>query len=390
MAEAEAPVGRPAPHRVPRRVVSGMRPTGRMHLGHYQGALKSWIELAKIAECFFFSADWHAFTTDYKDPSKIAEAQREMFIDWIAAGLDPQRCTLFVQSHVKQHAELFLLLGMVAPIGWLERVPTYKEQQEQLREKELNNFGFLGYPVLQTADVALYGADVVQVGQDQVSHLELARELVRRFNHLYGSTSKPVLVEPHPYLTETPKILGLDGRKMSKSYGNAVELGEDPEQARKRIMVAVTDPARKRRHDPGHPEICPIYHLHRAYSPPERVEFVDRECRSAGFAVLLPQFEGPLDLLLSLIQEHKLDIFHIPIAFITDRYLEYMDAARALNLDLAGEYLVMAATLAHIKSRLLLPPTESLEVGDGEPGPDPREELIRRLLEYQKYKTAGQ
>jgi len=282
MAEAEVPAGRPAPHRVPRRVVSGMRPTGRMHLGHYQGALKSWIELSKVVECFFFSADWHALTTDYKDPSKIAEAQREMFVDWIAAGLDPQRCTLFIQSRVKQHAELFLLLGMVAPIGWLERVPTYKEQQEQLREKELNNYGFLGYPVLQTADVALYGADAVPVGQDQVSHLELARALVRRFNHLYAAEGKPVLVEPRPYLTEVPKILGLDGRKMSKSYGNAVELSEDPEQARKRIMVAVTDPARKRRHDPGHPEVCPIYHLHRAYSPPETVELVDRECRSAG------------------------------------------------------------------------------------------------------------
>jgi tryptophanyl-tRNA synthetase len=282
MAEAEVPAGRPAPHRVPRRVVSGMRPTGRMHLGHYQGALKSWIELSKVAECFFFSADWHALTTDYKDPSKIAEAQREMFLDWIAAGLDPQRCTFFIQSRVKQHAELFLLLGMVAPIGWLERVPTYKEQQEQLREKELNNFGFLGYPVLQTADVALYGADAVPVGQDQVSHLELARELVRRFNHLYAAEGKPVLVEPQPYLTEVPKILGLDGRKMSKSYGNTVELSEDPEQARKRIMVAVTDPARKRRHDPGHPEVCPIYYLHRSYSPPETVELVDRECRSAG------------------------------------------------------------------------------------------------------------
>src|SRR5882672_1767365 len=270
MAEAEVPAGRPAPHRVPRRVVSGMRPTGRMHLGHYQGALKSWIELSKVVECFFFSADWHALTTDYKDPSKIAEAQREMFVDWIAAGLDPQRCTLFIQSRVKQHAELFLLLGMVAPIGWLERVPTYKDQQEQLRHKELNNYGFLGYPVLQTADVALYGADAVPVGQDQVSHLELARELVRRFNPLYAAEGKPVLVEPRPYLTEVPKILGLDGRKMSKSYGNAVELSEDPEQAR------------KRRHDPGHPEVCPIYHLHRAYSPPETVELVDRECRSAG------------------------------------------------------------------------------------------------------------
>jgi tryptophanyl-tRNA synthetase len=255
-----------------------MRPTGRLHLGHYHGAVKNWIEISKKAECFYFSADWHALTTEYKDPSKIVEMQREMFADWIAAGLDPQRCTLFVQSHVKQHAELFVLLGMVAPIGWLERVPTYKELQQELREKELNNLGFLGYPVLQTADVAVYGADAVPVGQDQVSHLELARELVRRFNHLYGN----VLVEPQPYLTEVPKILGLDGRKMSKSYGNAVELGEDPESARKRVMVAVTDPARKRRHDPGHPEICPIYYLHRAYSTPERVELVDRECRSAG------------------------------------------------------------------------------------------------------------
>src|SRR5438093_680200 len=266
------------PQRQPRRVVSGMRPTGRLHLGHYHGAVKNWIEISRKAECFYCSADWHALTSEYKDTSKIATAQREMFADWIAAGLDPERCTLFVQSHVKQHAELYLLLGMVSPLGWLERVPTYKEQQEQLKEKDLNTYGFLGYPVLQTADVALYNGDAVPVGQDQVSHLELARELVRKFNHHFGS----VLVEPHPYLTDVPKILGLDGRKMSKSYGNAVELGEDPESARKRIMVAVTDPARKRRHDPGHPEICPIYHLHRAYSSPERVEFVDRECRSAG------------------------------------------------------------------------------------------------------------
>ncbi|HXN82270.1 MAG TPA: tryptophan--tRNA ligase [Myxococcales bacterium] len=269
--------------RTPRRVVSGMRPTGKLHLGHFHGAVKNWIEISKKAECFFFSADWHALTTDYRDPSGIARAQRDMFADWIAAGLDPMRVTLFVQSQVKQHAELFLLLGMIAPLGWLERVPTYKEQQEQLREKDLNTYGFLGYPVLQTADVAVYGADAVPVGQDQVSHLELARELVRRFNHLYAPDHQhPVLVEPHPYLTEVPKILGLDGRKMSKSYGNAVELGEDPESARKRIMVAVTDPARKRRTDPGNPEVCAIYYLHRAYSDPARVEMVDRECRSAG------------------------------------------------------------------------------------------------------------
>ena len=272
-----------AGQRVPRRVVSGMRPTGKLHLGHFHGAIKNWIEISRQAECFFFSADWHALTTDYKDPSTIALSQREMFADWIACGLDPQRCTLFVQSQVKQHAELFLLLGMIAPVGWLERVPTYKEQQEQLREKDLNNFGFLGYPVLQTADVAVYGADAVPVGQDQVSHLEFARELVRRFNHLYAKDREhPVLVEPRPLLTAVPKILGLDGRKMSKSYGNAIELGEDPESARKRVMVAVTDPARKRRTDPGNPEICAIYHLHRAYSTPERVQLVDRECRTAG------------------------------------------------------------------------------------------------------------
>ncbi|MGE5047056.1 MAG: tryptophan--tRNA ligase [Deltaproteobacteria bacterium] len=269
------------PQNAPKRVVSGMRPTGRLHLGHYHGAVKNWIDISEKAECFFFSADWHALTSEYKDTSKLAESQREMFADWIAAGLDPERCTLFIQSHVKQHAELFLLLGMIAPLGWLERVPTYKEQQEQLKEKDLNTYGFLGYPVLQTADVALYGADAVPVGQDQVSHLELAREIVRKFNHHYAG-DKPVLVEPYPYLTDVPKILGLDGRKMSKSYGNAIELGEDPASARKRIMVAVTDPARVRRHDPGHPEVCPIYWLHRAYSPPEMVELVDRECRSAG------------------------------------------------------------------------------------------------------------
>jgi tryptophanyl-tRNA synthetase len=271
---------KPAP-RQPRRVVSGMRPTGRLHIGHYHGAVKNWIEISRKAESFFFSADWHALTSEYKDTSSIAQSQREMFADWIAAGLDPERCTLFIQSHVKQHAELFLLLAMIAPLGWLERVPTYKEQQEQLKDKDLNTFGFLGYPVLQTADVALYGADAVPVGQDQVSHLEVAREIVRKFNHHFAPR-KPVLVEPHAYLTDVPKILGLDGRKMSKSYGNAIELGEDPESARKRIMVAVTDPARKRRHDPGHPEVCPIYWLHRSYSPPETVTLVDRECRSAG------------------------------------------------------------------------------------------------------------
>src|SRR5436305_13309595 len=297
-AQAEKPL---APRRVPQRVVSGMRPTGRMHLGNYNGALRGWIEAAKVArESFFFSADWHALTSDYKDPAGIPAAQREMFADWIAAGLDAEKNVFFIQSQVKQHAELFLLLGMIAPIGWLERVPTYKEQQEQLRDKDLNTYGFLGYPVLQTADVAIYGADAVPVGQDQVAHLELSREIVRKFNHHYG----PVLVEPHPYLTDVPKILGLDGRKMSKSYGNAVELAEDPESARKRVMVAVTDPARKRRHDPGHPEVCPIYWLHRAYSTPERVELVDRECRSAGIGCVDCK-KMLLESLLPALEKHR-------------------------------------------------------------------------------------
>jgi tryptophanyl-tRNA synthetase len=268
--------------RVPKRVVSGMRPTGRLHLGHYHGAVKNWIDISHKAECFYFSADWHALTSDYKDTSKLLPLQREMFADWIAAGLDPGRCTLFIQSHVKQHAELFLLLGMISPLGWLERVPTYKEQQEAMHEKDLHTFGFLGYPVLQTADIAVYGADAVPVGQDQVSHLEVAREIVRKFNHHFGAEGKPVLVEPQAYLTEDPKILGTDGRKMSKSYGNAIELGEEPESARKKIMAAVTDPARKRRMDPGNPEICGIYYLHRAYSSKETIALVDRECRTAG------------------------------------------------------------------------------------------------------------
>jgi tryptophanyl-tRNA synthetase len=268
--------------RVPKRVVSGMRPTGRLHLGHYHGAVKNWIDISHKAECFYFSADWHALTSDYKDTSKLLPLQREMFADWIAAGLDPGRCTLFIQSHVKQHAELFLLLGMISPLGWLERVPTYKEQQEAMHEKDLHTFGFLGYPVLQTADIAVYGADAVPVGQDQVSHLEVAREIVRKFNHHFGAAGKPVLVEPQAYLTEDPKILGTDGRKMSKSYGNAIELGEEPESARKKIMAAVTDPARKRRMDPGNPEICGIYYLHRAYSSKETIALVDRECRTAG------------------------------------------------------------------------------------------------------------
>jgi tryptophanyl-tRNA synthetase len=259
-------------------VVSGMRPTGRLHIGHLHGALSNWIALQAEHDCFFFSADWHALTTSYHQTELIKPAEREMFVDWMAAGLDPERCTLFVQSEVKEHAELFLLLGMITPLGWLERSPTYKEIRENLTDRDLALYGFLGYPVLMTADVILYKASRVPVGIDQVPHLELAREITRKFNFHYGN----VFPEPKPMLTEAAKVVGTDGRKMSKSYGNAIEVGEPVESTTKKIMGAVTDPARKRRQDPGNPEVCGIFYLHRIYSAPETIAWVDTNCRTAG------------------------------------------------------------------------------------------------------------
>jgi tryptophanyl-tRNA synthetase len=255
-----------------------MRPTGRLHIGHLHGALANWVRLQDEAECYFFSADWHALTTQYHDPGIIKASEREMFVDFIAAGIDPQKCTLFVQSEVKEHAELFVLLGMITPVGWLERSPSYKEIRENITDRDLALYGFLGYPVLQTADVILYKANRVPVGVDQVPHIELAREIVRRFNSHYGD----VFPEPQPLLTSAPKILGTDGRKMSKSYGNTIDLGEDAETTRKKIMGAVTDPARKRRQDPGDPEVCGIFYLHRVTSEPDTIAWVDQNCRSAG------------------------------------------------------------------------------------------------------------
>jgi len=259
-------------------VVSGMRPTGRLHIGHLHGALANWVKLQDEADCFFFSADWHALTTQYHDPGIIKASEREMFVDFIAAGVDPQKCTLFVQSEVKEHAELFLLLAMITPVGWLERSPSYKEIRENLTDRDLALYGFLGYPVLQTADVILYKGERVPVGVDQVPHIELAREIVRRFNFHYGE----VFPEPQPLLTSAPKILGTDGRKMSKSYGNTIDLGEDAEATRRKIMGAVTDPARQRRQDPGNPEVCGIFYLHRVTSLPDTVRWVDENCRTAG------------------------------------------------------------------------------------------------------------
>jgi tryptophanyl-tRNA synthetase len=259
-------------------VVSGMRPTGRLHLGHLHGALANWVRLQADNQCYFFSADWHALTTNYHQPDLIKASEREMFVDFIAAGIDPERSTLFVQSQVKEHAELFLLLGMITPLGWLERSPTYKEIREQITDRELALYGFLGYPVLMTADVVLYKANRVPVGVDQVPHLELSREIVRKFNHHYGE----VFPEPQPLLTEAAKVVGTDGRKMSKSYGNAIELGESAESTTRKIMGMVTDPARKRRQDPGNPEVCGIFYLHKVYSDAATVEWVDVNCRTAG------------------------------------------------------------------------------------------------------------
>jgi tryptophanyl-tRNA synthetase len=259
-------------------VLSGMRPTGRLHLGHLHGALANWVKLQDEAECYFFSADWHALTTNYHDTSIIKSSEREMFVDWIAAGIDPEKATLFIQSEVKEHAELFLLLGMITPVAWLERSPSYKEMRENITDRELALYGFLGYPVLQTADIIMYKATRVPVGVDQVPHLELAREIVRKFNSHYGE----IFPEPLPLLTEAPKILGTDGRKMSKSYGNTIDLGESAESTSKKIMGMVTDPARKRRQDPGNPDVCGIFYLHKVHSTPETISWVDQNCRTAG------------------------------------------------------------------------------------------------------------
>ncbi len=260
------------------RVLSGHRPTGTLHLGHLVGALSNWIELQEDLDCFYTVVDWHALTTDYKNPARIQGFIRETIVDWVAAGLDPEKCTLFVQSHVKEHAEMHLLLSMIVPLPWLERVPTYKEQLQQLADRDLNNYGFLGYPVLQAADIALYEARFVPVGEDQLPHLELTREIFRRFNKLYGD----VLVEPEARTTVLPKLPGTDGRKMSKSYGNAIALSDDPETVRAKYRTMMTDPARKRRADPGNPDICPVFQHHRAFSPAGRRAEIDRDCRAAA------------------------------------------------------------------------------------------------------------
>lgn len=337
------------------RVVSGMRPTGRLHLGNYYGALKNWLKLQNEYECLFFAADWHALTTDYAERHHTESTEKktwEMIEDWLAAGLDPKKCTIFIQSQVPEHAELHVLLSMITPLGWLERVPTYKDQQEKLKNKDLSTYGFLGYPTLQSADILIYKANLVPVGEDQVSHVEFTRELARRFNHLYGkepgfeelvkkallkigeknakllqqfmnlyqeqgdkeallkgqdllksetklsiddkehllgfleSTGRVILPEPHVLLTSVAKMPGLDGQKMSKSYNNTIGLTEEPKAVETKIRVMPTDPARVKRTDPGEPEKCPVWSLHKIFSNDETKSWVLKGCRSAGIGCI--------------------------------------------------------------------------------------------------------
>ena len=258
-------------------LLSGLRPTGRVHLGNYFGAVRNWAQLQDRYRCYYFIADWHALTSDYADPSRIREATFEATADLMAAGIDPQKSVIFLQSEVKEHAELHLLLSMVTPLPWLERVPTFKDQQEQLQEKDLNTYGFLGYPLLQTADIIIYRADWVPVGEDQGAHLELSREIVRRFNNFYG----PVFPEPQPLFTATPKVPGLDGRKMSKSYGNTIPLTAPPDEIRALVSTMFTDPNRIRRSDPGNPDICNLFQFHKLFSDDATIARVDHECRTA-------------------------------------------------------------------------------------------------------------
>ena len=254
-----------------------MRPTGKLHLGHLVGALQNWVELQNKYESYHFVADWHALTTHYEDTAEMRDNVREMVIDWLAVGLDPNKATFFLQSRLPEHAELHLLFSMVTPLGWLERVPTYKEQLDNIKDRDLHTYGFLGYPVLQAADILMYKAAYVPVGEDQLPHIELTREIARRFNQFYG----PVFPEPQALLTSIPRLRGTDGRRMAKSYGNAILLSDPPEVVSKKVADMMTDPARKRRTDPGDPDVCPVFDHHKVFSPQAVVDRVNRECRTA-------------------------------------------------------------------------------------------------------------
>jgi tryptophanyl-tRNA synthetase len=371
------------------RVLSGMRPTGRLHLGHYHGVLKNWVELQHEYQCYFFVADWHALTTHYDDPSMVPQSTWDMVIDWLAAGVNPGEATLFVQSRVPEHAELHLLLSMITPLGWLERVPTYKDQQEKLKERDLSTYGFLGYPLLQSADILVYRAGLVPVGEDQVVHVEFTREVARRFNHIYGREpdfeqkaeqavkkmgkknaklykgyrrayqeqgddealhaaralldsqknigisdrdrlfgyleggGKVILPEPQPLLTEAARMPGLDGQKMSKSYGNTIPLDASVDEVEKQMRTMPTDPARVRRTDPGNPEVCPVWQFHEVYSDEDVKDWVQQGCRSAGIGCI----ECKQPVIDAVLAELK------PIQARTSEYAEQPDLVRNIIND---------------------------------------------------------
>ncbi|HEV2500375.1 MAG TPA: tryptophan--tRNA ligase [Terriglobia bacterium] len=285
------------------RILSGMRPTGKLHLGNLVGALENWITLQDEYESYHFVADWHMLTTEYANVGGLQENILEMVIDWLAAGLDPEKATFFVQSRIPEHAELHLLFSMITPLGWLERVPTYKEQLENLQGRDLHTYGFLGYPVLQAADILIYKADAVPVGEDQVPHVELTREIARRFNHHYG----PVFPEPQALLTHAPRLPGTDGRKMSKSYGNAIYLSDPADVVSKKVAGMITDPARKRRNDPGNPDVCPVFDFHKIFSAADVIGRVNRECRTAeiGCVECKKLMVAPLNRFLDPIRKRR-------------------------------------------------------------------------------------
>src|SRR3990172_1763087 len=275
-----------APEKSRARVLSGLRPTGKVHLGHLVGALQNWLQLQTQYDCYFFVADWHALTTHYADTSQLQQHILDSVTDYLAVGLDPTKAVLFQQSHVPEHAELHLLLSLITPLGWLERVPSYKEQRQNIQDKDLGTYGFLGYPVLQAADILIYLADYVPVGEDQVPHVELTRETARRFNMFYSGKRSYVFPEPQPLLTHAPKLPGTDGRKMSKSYDNYILLSEPEASIRSKLKTMVTDPARVRRSDPGNPDVCPVGDLHKIFSSKETLAEVNRGCRSAGIGCI--------------------------------------------------------------------------------------------------------
>ncbi len=292
---------------MPTRVLSGTRPTGKLHLGNLLGAIENYKKL-QGQDAFFMIADWHALTTEYESHTQIADNVMEVVMDYLASGLDPKKCTIFVQSEVPEHAEMALLLSMITPLGWLERNPTYKDQLRELQGRELHTHGFLGYPVLQAADILLYKAEKVPVGEDQLPHLELAREIVRRFHHLYG---KQVFPEPEAILTQAPRVPGLDGRKMSKSYDNCIYLSDPPDVVTKKVKTMVTDPARKRREDKGHPEVCPVYFHHQIYNVAQ-VPTVAHECREAlrGCVECKMEMAGKLNEFLDPIRKSREEWMH--------------------------------------------------------------------------------